>query len=275
MKTKQHIQGLLVLIWICAFSVPLWGGNVEFDRDHWRTSKEGLRYGKGGASEDFNQNWQDKFNQKENRKDGRGGFGKYSKGENRGSSGGKNNNGNTGSGGGNESEDNYEIDIEPPAFESPSWSGMSGLGYFFLILGIIALVVVLFFLLRNVNLKRNTKTIAPEEEQEEQEAIEIPKSELELLLEAALQKGDYREAIRIWFIFLIKELRHKNWIAWERKKTNVHYLREMSERRQYDAFSTTVRYFELVWYGKRQLSQEEYRALEPLFSQLLKEVEKA
>jgi hypothetical protein len=49
----------------------------------------------------------------------------------------------------------------------------------------------------------------------------------------------------------------------------------MSERRQYDAFSTTVRYFELVWYGKRQLSQEEYRALEPLFSQLLKEVEKA
>jgi hypothetical protein len=64
MKTKQNIQGLLVLIWICAFSVPLWGGNVEFDRDHWRSSKEGLRYGKGGASEDFNQNWQDKFNQK-------------------------------------------------------------------------------------------------------------------------------------------------------------------------------------------------------------------
>jgi hypothetical protein len=119
------------------------------------------------------------------------------------------------------------------------------------------------------------RVIAVFRKAKKQEAIEIPKSELELLLEAALQKGDYREAIRIWFIFLIKELRHKNWITWERKKTNVHYLREMSERRQYDAFSTTVRYFELVWYGKRQLSQEEYRALEPLFSQLLKEVEKA
>ena len=119
------------------------------------------------------------------------------------------------------------------------------------------------------------RVIAVFRKAKKQEAIEIPKSELELLLEAALQKGDYREAIRIWFIFLIKELRHKNWIAWERKKTNVHYLREMSERRQYDAFSTTVRYFELVWYGKRQLSQVEYRALEPLFSQLLKEVEKA
>lgn len=278
MKIDLPCFRLLILLWICSIALPVWGGSVEFDREHWKSSKEGLRYGKGGTSDDYNKNWQDKFNQQKKQKDGKGGYGKYSKGKNRGG------NGDSGDGGGKgnsesresaEYSESTEIEIDPPTINTTSWTGMSGLGYFFLILGIIALVIVLFLLLRKANFNRNTKKLAPEEEEEEPEAIEIPKSELELLLEAAIQKGDYREAIRIWFIFLIKELRNKNWIVWERKKTNAHYLREMSERTHYSAFSTAVRYFELVWYGKRQLSPEEYRALEPLFSQLLKEVEKA
>lgn len=98
---------------------------------------------------------------------------------------------------------------------------------------------------------------------------EIPKTELERRLEEALAREDFREAIRIYFIFIIKDLSDKDWINWERKKTNMSYLIEMRNKPQYNLFNETVSIYDIVWYGNYTITKSNYRDVEPKFKQLL------
>lgn len=101
---------------------------------------------------------------------------------------------------------------------------------------------------------------------------EIPKTELERRLEEALGRGDYREAVRIYFIFIIKDLSDKNWIKWEKRKTNISYLIEMRSRPQYDLFNRSISVFEVVWYGNYAIDQKSFEEVEPTFKQLLNSI---
>ncbi len=103
---------------------------------------------------------------------------------------------------------------------------------------------------------------------------EIPKSELERRLEDALGRGDFREAVRIYFIFIIKDLSDKNWIKWEKKKTNISYLIEMRSRPQYDLFNKSVSVFEVVWYGNYDIDRKSFQQVEPTFKKLLDAIHK-
>jgi hypothetical protein len=98
---------------------------------------------------------------------------------------------------------------------------------------------------------------------------EIPLTELERLLKEALDRGDYRGAIRIYFIFIVRDLAKKNWIAWEKEKTNMHYLREMSNRAEFEDFNFAVSYFEIIWYGKREIEKTRFELIQPKFTKLL------
>lgn len=154
-----------------------------------------------------------------------------------------------------------DIDLPDPSPISAFWSN------FILIIVIIAFAALIFFLFFNQmkDAKGNKKvhqdidSIIP---------TEIPKTELELLLEKALAKEDYREAIRIYFIFIIRGLIQKGWIEWEKEKTNISYLREMTGKPYREEFESTVSVYEIVWYGEREISKEEYKLLEPRFKDL-------
>ncbi len=104
---------------------------------------------------------------------------------------------------------------------------------------------------------------------EELAPTQIPKSELELLLEKALATDNFREAIRLYFIFIIKDLCAKEWIRWEKKKTNFSYLIEMRGKPQYNSFNDAVSIYELVWYGNYIVKKEDFSSLEPKFKSLL------
>ena len=104
---------------------------------------------------------------------------------------------------------------------------------------------------------------------EELTPTQIPKSELELLLEKAIANDDFRGAIRLYFIIIIKGLSEKEWIRWEKKKTNFSYLIEMRGKPQYDSFNDAVSIYELVWYGNYSVKKEDFSSLEPKFKSLL------
>jgi hypothetical protein len=132
---------------------------------------------------------------------------------------------------------------------------------------LIAFLIYYFFLRYNANEKG-----AKIELEEEKNPMEIPKSELERRLEGAISQENFREAVRIYFIFIIKELAEKEWIKWEKEKTNITYLIEMRQRPQYGLFNQTVIIFEWVWYGQYEVTEQDFKGWEPLFKQLLNEL---
>ncbi|MDB4052003.1 hypothetical protein N9488_00940 [Flavobacteriales bacterium] len=148
----------------------------------------------------------------------------------------------------------------------------SGFGTVIAILVILGFAALIFYLFFNAPIELPSKKIS--KDLESVIPTEIPKTELELLLDKALSKEDYREAIRIYFIFIIRGLIIKDWIVWEKEKTNFSYLIEMRNKPYSEEFETTVSVYEIVWYGERILTKEEYLSLEPRFKNLVKNLDK-
>lgn len=159
--------------------------------------------------------------------------------------------------------------------ERRSNSSGGGMGILQIIL-ILLLIALLGFLIYQLFMKtslddKGKKVVVP---LEELEPSEIPKTELELMLEKALADGNYREAVRIYFIFIIKDLSEKEWIRWEKRKTNMSYLVEMRGRSQYNLFDEAVSVFEFVWYGNYKIERSDFQSLEPKFKSLLNSLNK-
>lgn len=283
MKLKQIMKNRLWLLFILV-QFLFWTGAVaqpssemndrKFNREDWKRLKEGINYSNrrssGETQDNRNGNFENVSGEKESSNQKRG-FGKYSDG------------GGNGSGG----WDPDALDSRPrnrPTPQTPNAPRLNipnvGSGWLQTLLLIVlgaVFVFVLYKIIADGSGKKNTrikKESIEEEIEDHLDQIELPRSELEILLEKALQHGDFREAVRIYFIFLIKELRTKNWITWEKKKTNSAYLLEMRERPHFSDFVQSVRIFEIVWYGNRAISESDFRQVEPLFKQLIQSVEK-
>lgn len=73
--------------------------------------------------------------------------------------------------------------------------------------------------------------------------------------------GNFRLAVRLGYLQVLRHLSERHLIAWQPEKTNHDYLRELSETRWAPDFATLTRQFEYVWYGELPLTPEAYPAL--------------
>lgn len=166
-----------------------------------------------------------------------------------------------------------EKNLELDNLDSGRSTGLGAMGSFLKVVLIILLVLVIAYVAYKIYLNYlENKTIKSEEIVEITEDIaptQIPKTALQKALEEAIARKDYREAVRVYFIFIIKDLSEKDWIDWEKEKTNYTYLREMQEREVFQDFSNSVNIFEVVWYGKRNISDQDFKSVRPIFVNLL------
>lgn len=99
------------------------------------------------------------------------------------------------------------------------------------------------------------------------------KRELEIKVEKALELENYRLAVRIYFLIIIKSLSVRELINWQKRKTNYIYLKEIGDNQLKTQFATTIKLFEIVWYGRVQISEDEYKGIEPVFKDLIRAIE--
>lgn len=152
-------------------------------------------------------------------------------------------------------------DIDAPDVDIPNPKVSSGFWNFLLILLIAIILFVIAYLIIRNRKAPNTR-LAVEVDNEWNPEV-ISKTELELRLEAAMEREDYRECVRIYFTFILKELIRKNWIQWKKDKTNYDYVLEMRRREGAHHFNECVRVYDLVWYGEYFIDREIYELLQP------------
>jgi len=159
--------------------------------------------------------------------------------------------------------DEPDVDIDPVDVGKIPQSVWQ-LVLFLLIFAVIILIV--YFVLRNLN---PNSSIATEFDDYWNPEV-VTKSELELRLEAALQREDFREAVRVYFTMILQELIRVNEIKWKREKTNHQYLLEVKSTILKSNFSKSLRLFEIVWYGEYTIDATRYKEMEPVFVSFLK-----
>ncbi len=232
------------------------------DQDKWQDIRDGIRY--EGRDEGPGRQWtyenQEEYErEKREYEDGEGGEGgNYRQG-----------NGGDGSGASNRPRERYKPRSQPKSnVKMPSFGGFGAFGWVLLGIFIIGLAILIYYMFVNAE-RKGAKVKSIPFELEETNPIEIPLTELERLLQEALRQGDYRGAVRIYFIFIVRGLAQRDWISWKKEKTNFHYLREMTGREEYKDFNTSVSYFEFIWYGEREIDAVKFEEIKPKFTRFL------
>ena len=97
---------------------------------------------------------------------------------------------------------------------------------------------------------------------------DIENADLDSFLEQALSNGSFKEAIRIRYLILLKTLNMLRFVIWKKDKTNGNYVNEMYGKVGFDLFRMLTLNFERVWYGEKEVNENDYLNLIPVFDQI-------
>ena len=85
-------------------------------------------------------------------------------------------------------------------------------------------------------------------------------SDLEGLLEIALKKNDFREAIRIYYLLAIRKLNESRILVYTIDKTNFEYVAEVGAHPVFPLFRDLTFTFEKVWFGDAPANERKFNS---------------
>lgn len=153
----------------------------------------------------------------------------------------------------------------------PFWQG-PGFQSFMWIVIIIAFVGFLTLYLKegSISIFRKTKTITENNDAESDGNIFEINYQKEI--DKAIAAGDYRLAIRLMYLRLLKSLSEKGKIQYAQDKTNFDYLVETSSKKWYNLFFNITRHYEYAWYGQFEVDSDKFEIIRKEFMNFEKQV---
>jgi hypothetical protein len=89
------------------------------------------------------------------------------------------------------------------------------------------------------------------------------------LLAQARSAGNFKLAVRFYFLSILKKLHNSGIISWKRDKTNRDYLYELFSRNYYfEEIRRLTNSYEEVWYGEHVLTEESFQVLTEDFERI-------
>ncbi len=161
---------------------------------------------------------------------------------------------------------------EESPFTTASQQYTTDMKYFIYGLVAVILLVVILLLIRNSKQKANSPHATTSVETLTELEQDVHELDLESFLKDALEKRNYRLALRIQFLMIIKALSVEGKITWAKEKTNWEYHLELREKLLADRFREIIIAFESFWYGEHELTEQSYYQAEPLYKDLLQKL---
>lgn len=138
---------------------------------------------------------------------------------------------------------------ESPLFQTLLW---------ILIIGGFAAFVIIYLANSNVSLFRKKATLITSEEEAHPETDNIFEINYQREIDKAVGNGNYRFAVRLMFLRLLKNLSDKNIIQYKPDRTNFDYLLQLNSTRHYHDFFRLTRNYEYSWYGQFDIDSERF-----------------
>lgn len=143
----------------------------------------------------------------------------------------------------------------------------------YVIAGIVLFLLLKFFLKVNsnsiVDTSRNNPIVSITEEEEL-----IKNKDILKLIQQAVSNKNYRLAVRYYYLNILKQLEHKQFIIWEQQKTNDDYSNEITQENIQKTFVNLTRLYDFVWYGNFNINAAEFMRVESDFLQATNLIQK-
>ncbi|HMR82802.1 MAG TPA: hypothetical protein PKE30_06710 [Niabella sp.] len=156
--------------------------------------------------------------------------------------------------------------IPKPKVEAPKEQSFD-MNRVWLYIAIVVFVIILawyviendLFLFRKKAVSGITATAADREE----DPLSVPFPEA---IKEAVQSKNYRLAVRLHYLQLLKTLSEKGIISYQPDKTNFDYLLQVRSTTYYYDFFSATRNYEYSWYGLFPIDEAQYLQIENTFS---------
>ncbi len=94
------------------------------------------------------------------------------------------------------------------------------------------------------------------------------------LIAQAVENRNYREAVRLTFLYSLKKLADANLIKWVPGKTNDDYMREIKNHPSLPRVMELRYYFDYAWYGHFEIDPSTYAAIQNAFTEFNQTIKK-
>lgn len=140
-----------------------------------------------------------------------------------------------------------------------------------LIIGVFAAVIISYLGNSKVGLfrKRSNAGATEDEDNGNENIFEI---NYQKEIDFATAQGNYRVAVRLMFLRLLKNMAEKNVINYKQDKTNFDYLLELHSTTYYNDFFRITRNYEYSWYGKFEVSEAAFKIIRTDFDYMEKKL---
>lgn len=130
----------------------------------------------------------------------------------------------------------------------------------YVLIAVAIAAIVLLILKNNVRgLFRGTSAPIPIAFSEAEENIH--EANFDALIAEAEARRDFRKAVRMHFLKLLKQLSDKGLISWQIGKTNSDYTIELSKTSYRQQFAELAYLYEYIWYGDFNVTETGYSSL--------------
>ncbi|MGZ8559700.1 MAG: hypothetical protein ACXWWC_15260, partial [Chitinophagaceae bacterium] len=142
-----------------------------------------------------------------------------------------------------------------PIFQTVLW---------LVIIGGFVAFVILYLKNSNAGLFRNSSNI--DDEKSEAETNDIFSINYQKEIDKAAGQSNYRLAVRLMFLRLLRDMSDKNIIQYKTDNTNFDYMIQLQATGLYPDFFRLARNYEYSWYGQFDIDKEKYSIIKNEFS---------
>ncbi len=129
------------------------------------------------------------------------------------------------------------------------------------IIGAFIAFIAIYLGSNNVGLFRKKDRTLEESAEEEMNTTDIFSINYQKEIDRAAAQGNFRLAIRLMYLRLLKELSERNIIKYSQEKTNFDYLLQLHPTRYYQDFFRITRHYEYSWYGQFEVNEDAYKVI--------------
>ncbi|MCX6180475.1 MAG: hypothetical protein NT150_00920 [Bacteroidetes bacterium] len=173
-----------------------------------------------------------------------------------------------------EEEKNNNVNKKPDSLKDPNWNINPAVVkiIFWVFIGAVAVFLLILFIRHRYSSPKNYKI------KSDKSVVSdfIPENIAELNLEAMLldlsKASSYREAIRIYYLIVLRDLHTKNLIVLKKNSISREFLQALHGHSLYRRFFEVNRLFEKVWYGDIAVDASNYSAASALFEDFIKAI---
>ncbi|MHC5202208.1 hypothetical protein [Myroides sp. LJL119] len=149
----------------------------------------------------------------------------------------------------------------------------SNLNIFLRVLSFVGLFLIIYYLIKAYLskdiywlFKKTAKNFQIDFQQVESN---LQQTDLQTLINQSVDSGNYRTAIRLYYLWVVKHLDQQGVLSFNTQKTNSAYLTQIKDPLLKEDFNKICYLYNHIWYGQRTISLQEFTLAKQSFIKIL------